>query len=225
MFVYFGRKSKAARTYPAPRYPLVIEPFAGSMAYSLHWRPKQALGIERDERLVQLWNYLCSLTLEQLATYWPPISGEYTTDPWHIMATVSASTSTSYRCLVRDFVVQRFGEQQRMAIRHHGYASTSMIYAQGDYRMAPDVEATWFIDPPYQQVRNGYRFGSDLIDYAELARWCRTRKGQVIVCEGPGATWLPFWPHRTFLGRTVNDPASRVEELIWIKRRLIKVPG
>ena len=60
----------------------------------------------------------------------------------------------------------------------------------GDYKNLPDIEATWFIDPPYQF--GGEHYSVNGIDYSELAEWCKTRKGQVIVCENTKATWLPF---------------------------------
>jgi hypothetical protein len=34
----------------------------------------------------------------------------------------------------------------------------------GDYRIAPDVEATWFIDPPYTEAGRHYRHGPAGID-------------------------------------------------------------
>src|SRR5690606_30451468 len=52
--------------------------------------------------------------------------------------------------------------------------------------------ATWFIDPPYESAGKHYRFGSAGIDYTALAGWCKSRPGQVIVCENEGAGWLPF---------------------------------
>jgi hypothetical protein len=60
-----------------------------------------------------------------------------------------------------------------------------------DYRDIVDVEATWFVDPPYVGL-NHYRQGD--IDYSDLALWCASRTGQVIVCENEGADWLPFEP-------------------------------
>jgi hypothetical protein len=46
MFYIHGRKGRAAATYPPPEHPIVIEPFAGSMTYSLRHRPLHAIGIE-----------------------------------------------------------------------------------------------------------------------------------------------------------------------------------
>jgi hypothetical protein len=85
------------------------------------------------------------------------------------------------------------------------------------YENAPDVEATWHIDPPYQQAGKAYRKKD--IDYAALATWCQSRRGQVMVCEQMGATWLPF---RKFV---IGDSAycrraSRkrmTPEVIWIR--------
>lgn len=59
--------------------------------------------------------------------------------------------------------------------------------------------STWFIDPPYKnppgtQTGTVYTFGSSKIDYEHLSQWCRTRPGQVIVCEEAQADWLPFRP-------------------------------
>lgn len=59
------------------------------------------------------------------------------------------------------------------------------------YWELPNVRATWFIDPPYCGPAGRY-YKYNEIDYEHLAEWCRTRKGQVIVCEGAGAHWLPF---------------------------------
>ena len=73
--------------------------------------------------------------------------------------------------------------QQLGAIRHWKVRC-------GDYTKAPDIEATWFIDPPYQKGGEHYPAGQP--DYGDLAAWCRKRRGQVIVCEGDGAEWLPF---------------------------------
>jgi hypothetical protein len=61
-----------------------------------------------------------------------------------------------------------------------------------DYRDLPDLRATWFIDPPYQY--GGAHYMVNNIDYIELADWCKSRKGQVIVCENTKAYWLPFQP-------------------------------
>lgn len=65
----------------------------------------------------------------------------------------------------------------------------------GDYTLAPDIEATWFIDPPYKEdAGKGYRYSSKLINYQKLAEWAKNRKGEIIFCEGNCGDYLPFNP-------------------------------
>lgn len=201
MFFYFGRKARAARTYPAPEYPIVIEPFAGSMGYTLHHRPPQAIGVEKDPLTHALWHRIVNMTADEIANYPTPVVGERTEDRWVIEASVSsASALSSYRTVTK-FMVIKFEEQRAMALRCLDYAQSSILYSLGDYRQAPDIEATWLIDPPYQGIKEGYRHGSNSIDYEELAEWCMTRKGDVIACEGPEGSWLPFKMHGKFQGQ------------------------
>jgi hypothetical protein len=61
-----------------------------------------------------------------------------------------------------------------------------------DYREMETPEASWFVDPPYQEVKHAYR--EHKIDYPHLAEWCERLPGEVVVCEGSKATWLDFRP-------------------------------
>lgn len=82
------------------------------------------------------------------------------------------------------------------------------------YLTAPDVTATWFIDPPYKgEAGRLYRHHS--IDYAALAGWCRSRRGQVIVCERQGASWLPFLPLTTVKATPGSRGKGTSAEVVW----------
>lgn len=85
----------------------------------------------------------------------------------------------------------------------------------GAHTEAPDVEATWHIDPPYQKAGKYYVHGSDAIDFDTLGAWCRARRGQTMVCENAGATWLPFRTFRTFKGTEGGVRTGKSEEVIW----------
>lgn len=61
-----------------------------------------------------------------------------------------------------------------------------------DYSQIKNVEATWFVDPPYQL--GGESYDCQPASFEALGTWCKSRLGQVIVCEQEGATWLPFKP-------------------------------
>lgn len=58
MFSYFGSKYKLASKYGAPRHDTVIEPFAGSAAYSLFWEPKRVILIDKNPVITSIWKYL-----------------------------------------------------------------------------------------------------------------------------------------------------------------------
>lgn len=57
-----------------------------------------------------------------------------------------------------------------------------------------EVEATWFIDPPYSKGGEYYAFSSKKLDFGRLSKWISSRNGQVIVCENASAQWFTFFP-------------------------------
>ena len=71
---------------------------------------------------------------------------------------------------------------------------------QGDYHDLENDESTWFIDPPYQHGGIYYRHNNKYMDYNELSEWCKSRNGQIIVCENTKADWLPFTPLKRMKG-------------------------
>lgn len=92
-------------------------------------------------------------------------------------------------------------------VRHWRIVNCS--YAQ----LKINPEATWFIDPPYSNHTGRY-YKHNQIDYQYLACWCKARRGQVIVCEGKEADWLPFRDLDT--GRH-NGMHRRLVEKIWVQ--------
>jgi 16S rRNA G966 N2-methylase RsmD len=65
---------------------------------------------------------------------------------------------------------------------------------EASYEDLENETATWFIDAPYQFGGHSYKMSNKNINFAELAKWCKSRNGQVIVCENTKANWLPFKP-------------------------------
>jgi hypothetical protein len=85
---------------------------------------------------------------------------------------------------------------------------------QSSYADIPDQgPATWFVDPPYEEAGKAYRFHD--LDYTKLGDWCRTRSGQIVVCENAGAMWLPFSPFKTIKALEGRRGGKRSEEVIW----------
>jgi hypothetical protein len=136
-----------------------------------------------------------------------PEVGTKTSDLLAMLLTYSEHSLTSDYLTVTSRMVRDW-ETVHCRILAAGSWMRSVDYREGSYEDAPDVEATWFIDPPYQHAnRRGYLCKG--IDYARLSDWCRSRRGQVIVCEQEGADWLPFKPladvatHRGAVSREV----------------------
>ena len=86
---------------------------------------------------------------------------------------------------------------------------------EGDYTTAPDIEATWFIDPPYQVAGKYYKHPAKDIDFVALASWCRSREGQVMVCENEGATWLPFETFASIKKSQMTGTGNVSHEVLW----------
>jgi len=84
----------------------------------------------------------------------------------------------------------------------------------GTYEDIENVEATWFIDPPYQFGGEHYKESSKNLNFEKLGEWCKSRNGQVIVCENTKASWLPFLPVKKMSG---SD--HKTTEAIWSNER------
>jgi hypothetical protein len=86
---------------------------------------------------------------------------------------------------------------------------------EGDYKQAPALEATYFVDPPYQVA--GKTYVHSFQAFGELAEVCRNLPGQVIVCEAEGADWLPFRPfHKAGALSSPKDKTDKHSmEVIW----------
>ena len=204
---YYGGKWRAAPRYPAPRYDTIVEPFAGAAGYSLRYPDRQVVLIERDPMVAETWRWLIGASRADvlavpLVDDARDLPGGTPAGAFNLVRLLSSNAchSVGYALsagMKRDR--ERGGKTSGWseAMRERVAAQVERIkhwrVIEGDYTQAPDVEATWFIDPPYDnRAGRAYKFHD--IDYPALGEWCRTRRGQVIACENDGATWLPFRP-------------------------------
>lgn len=209
---YYGSKYGVANHYPAPLYPVIVEPFAGSAGYSLHYHTKQVKLYEKYDVLVQIWNYLINASpyeIMRLPLTWPRV--DMLQLPEAVKNFLGFNCSISQANLYQ--VISNYGEKNRADI--WGARKRQIVAEQVSlikhwtcervvqYWEAPDIEATWFIDPPYADTNTAptlaYRSmikkknrSDPKIDYAFLANWCRSRKGQVIICDTNNSDWFDF---------------------------------
>lgn len=224
---YYGGKWRAVQgdAYPRPLHDTIVEPFAGAAGYSLRWGiDRKVILVEKYPVVAAIWRYLIGADPAEIRAIpevdstddlpdWVPQAAR-----WLVGFTMNSSASTprktlssgrrKLRALNRQFEGWTPAMRERVALQVPHIRHWEVI--EGDYTTAPDLEATWFIDPPYE--RAGKHYVHHRIDYAQLAAWCLARRGQPIVCEAAEAKWLPF----RNLGVFKAGPAKqRSAEAIW----------
>ena len=201
---YYGGKFRIAPKYPKPTHRAIIEPFAGAAGYSLHYHEHNVVLVEKYPVVAEIWRFLIGTTPQEVMRIpevehvddlpsWVPEGGRYLVGFAMNSATTTPCKSLSAGCRKMRLMGRKY--QGWNAAHRETVASQIPLVRhwriiEGDYTQAPNVEATWFIDPPYQVAGRHYKAQPG--DFASLGRWCLERKGQVMVCENVGAEWLPF---------------------------------
>lgn len=220
-FLYFGSKSQLARLYPAPRHDVIIEPFAGSAGYSVRHHHKRVILVEKDPVVAGIWRFLLRSSARDILAL-PELELEQRVEDLDVCqearwligrwidygAKAPASKRTPWAAIN---VHTSWGRTIRARLAAQVEKIRHWQIIEGDYHQAPDIEADWFVDPPYQRGGLQYVMSSAGLDFAELGAWCRSRRGHVLVCEESGADWLPFKPFRTM--RSVGK--NTTSEVVW----------
>ena len=224
---YYGSKYRLASKYDAPKHRTVIEPFAGGAGYSLHYPEHDVRLYDMDQRVCAVWDYVINvdpdeirrlpligmgdsvhnynLTQEQrwLIGWW---LGNGIPDP---QTKLSGFTKTQYQRNAKTRGV--WSETRRELVAQTSSVIKHWKIEQRSYDTIDNEEATWFVGPPYQ-CKAGRRYRQNEIDFGHLAEWCRSRRGQVQVCENTNSEkWLPFEDFHVTQGAT----QGKTMEVIW----------
>ena len=219
-FRYFGAKWMSARRYPYPTHSTVIEPFAGSAGYAIHFPERDVILVDADEAIAGVWTFLIGATpgdILALPTMQPGQSVDAfkslsIEEKWFIGLWINPGASGPRKTATAWCVgAEGWTDITRRRIARQVPLIKHWKFIHGDYAKAPDVAATWFVDPPYQGQGKQYRHSD--VNFERLALWCKARKGQVIVCENEGADWLPFQPSHYSKGW----PGRRAAEVVWMR--------
>jgi site-specific DNA-adenine methylase len=218
MWSYYGSKKSIAKHYPQPIYDTIIEPFSGAAQYSLfgdNWQ-KRVILVDKYDVVSRVWKYLINASKEDILGL-PDISyGEKVDDlkllaqeeKWLIGFCINTASAMPKRTASKRTDWNRF----KLVIADNLYKVKHWEVVNGNYSCLVNMKATWYIDPPYQNGGIYYRMSSKKIDYQSLADWCRTRDGQVIVCENSKADWLDFKPLVKMSGQL-----HQTTEVLWYK--------
>lgn len=226
-FSFFGSKWRIAPKYPTPMHDIIIEPFAGSAGYSLRHPYLQVRLYESDPTIASLWQYLIEVKESEILSL--PMDISKGVDSLNICKDAKIligfwlNKGVSHPCKTPsawmrkpEYARQFWGEiirhriaSQLARIRHWKVFNLS-------YEHAPNCSSvTWFIDPPYSGDA-GRAYRHNVIDYNSLSAWCRSREGQIIVCENAGAEWLPFIPLMRAKAMSKVNGRNHSMEAIWM---------
>ena len=226
-FSFYGSKWRtASKLYPEPRHAVIVEPFAGSAGYALRHPARKVVLCELDPVLASVWRYLIRVKAGEVLSIPDLAPGESVDDLkisqeakwlvgfWLNRGAAGPRKSPSkwmreggqpgsfWGARVRNTIASQVDSIRHWELHNRSYADCPVPCA-----------ATWFVDPPYEGMGTHYHFGSGQIDYRALAAWCKSRPGQVIVCENSGATWLPFQDLADVKTTRTN---RRSKEALWL---------
>ena len=226
-FSYYGGKWRdALKYYPEPKHATIVEPFAGSAGFSLRYFARKVILYETDPVLAEVWRYLIRVRAKEILSI-PNIGPHESVDALKVCQEAkwlvglwlnrgAASPRKSPSKWMREGLRPGsfWGDRVRQTIASQVDAIRHWEVHHASYSACPTPRAaTWFVDPPYQAAGRHYRFGSEQLDYASLATWCKSRPGQVIVCENKGATWLAF---QDLANVKTTRAGRRSKEVYWL---------
>lgn len=219
MFSYYGSKSKIVHLYPTPKFDKIIEPFAGSARYSLRFWQKDILLVDKYPVIVDVWNYLKNASekdilglpilkltdkvedFKQLSEIEKKLIGFNikggNSQPANKPSNFDGCNEKAQKRMYQNIAKNLF------KIRHWNIKLDS-------YENIENENATWFIDPPYMFGGEHYKQSNKNLDFKQLGEWCKSRNGQIIVCENSKADWLDFKPIIKMQG-TIH----KTTEVIW----------
>lgn len=199
MFSYYGSKSKIVQYYPQPTHDKIIEPFAGSARYSLRYFEKDVLLVDKYKVIVDIWHYLQRASQKDILGLPRLVKGmdirtlDLSDEEKNFLSILAVNGASHIGYKVSHWG-QRDFDRNMKNISSNLYKIKHWKIIQGSYEDLENENATWFIDPPYQFGGDAYKESNKNIDFTFLANWCKSRLGQVIVCENTKATWMNFLP-------------------------------
>ena len=226
MFGYYGTKRSIAHYYPEPLYDTIVEPFCGAAGYSLHglrWR-KQVRLFDVDPSVVAAWDFLIHANYKDIIELPILKPGETVSNIDGLEhgarcflgfmisaspATVknTATVKTRWTKTKRRWAADRVWKVNHWTIENLNFRALRLGY-----------RVSWFVDPPYEQDKNNYRFGMTAADYYALGLAVREWQGQLIVCEGDGVTWIDAKPLVSIQGQgSVDRPGRKSTEYLYYR--------
>jgi len=192
-----------------------------SAAYSMEYFENDVTLYEINHKIYSVWKYLQNASMTDILNLPLLIKGQclndkefdYLSDPekWTIGLFLNPGSSVPKKS-PGNFC--SWDEKRRKELSGEIFKIKHWDIRNESYENAQILgDVTWFIDPPYSG-NGGKYYVDNKIDYEKLRSWCIERKGQTIVCENEGATWLPFKSLVDLKGQRHNR-----KEVIWYNEK------
>jgi hypothetical protein len=223
-FPRYGAGYNKAQYFPAPGEH-VRERFAGTASYSTYFDVKRADLIDADPYVVGTWDYVLKATPEEIMAlpelpeagdrvdnYCLPQEAKWLIGFWLNRGSAAPKkTRTAYSLRTeRKQLIWGQKAKERIARQLPGIAGWTV--RQGSYEDVAFDGADEFFDPPY--VEQGHHYPVRFDKHRALGDFVQSQRvGLAMVCEGPGATWLPFSP----LG-SLKSSRGRADEFAYVAR-------
>lgn len=197
-------------------HDLIIEPFAGTASYSYEYWEHDVILIDKFDKICRIWKYLQQAKPEDILKLPDVENGEFIgnrhlwmcdEERWLVGFCINNASPIPKHTAGRMNFNSWARDKIRIASDLHKIRHWHIVC--GEYNSMMNVSASWFIDPPYQ-FQKLYRHNS--INYIELSEWCKSRNGQVIVCEQSTADWMKFRPLTELSGQR-----TKTTECMWYK--------
>ena len=224
-FGYYGGKHIAAKSFPKPIHKQIVEPFAGSAGYACQYSHHEVLLNDLDPIIAGIWDYLIHAKEAEIRSLPDQVkdiaelNGKTPQEAkdligfWLAVGRCKPATKLTSRQASK-VQVKHIGTwkwERKMIISNQLKHIRHWKITCKDYKSTPDIKATWFIDPPYNN-KAGKAYTHKFTEFDDLGKWIQTRQGQLIVCEQHGAQWMDF---KTFKETPVSTGKSK--EVVYVK--------
>jgi hypothetical protein len=229
-FYYFGAKMKLSKYLPKPKHNKIIEVFAGSAGYSLHYPQCKVILIDIDPVIYGVWDYLIHVKSAEIFSLPNMEVGQSTDDlkicqeaKWLIGFWLDKGSAAPRKLYTqRHLKFGNLGEGawgdkiKERIVRQIPFIRHWQIKRGSYNNFNLSGKATWIVDPPYEKAGKEYTYNK--IVYQQLAQWVKERQGLTIVHEQLGAKWLPFKFLKEIKCKcTVQDSNRRSAEVVYIQ--------